>query len=96
MATVHMTEAEVARDLHAILAQVQKGDEIVIEEDHRTVAIIRSPIRKGRLLSECIALAEARPRFRTRASCRTLKKASRNATSHGILRPGSKALVPVV
>ena len=32
----------------------------VVEEDHRPVAIIRSPVNKGRLLSECIALAEAR------------------------------------
>ena len=32
----------------------------VHEQDHRPVAIIRSPLEKGRLLSECIALAEAR------------------------------------
>ena len=55
-----MTEAEVARELHAILAQVRKGAEVVVEEDHQPVAIIRSPLHKGRLLSECIALAEAR------------------------------------
>lgn len=30
MATVHMSEAEVARDLHAALARVQQGIEIVI------------------------------------------------------------------
>ncbi len=35
MATVHMSEAEVARDLHAVLAKVQQGVEIVIEQDHR-------------------------------------------------------------
>ncbi len=55
-----MTEAAVARELHAILAAVRKGVEVVIEEDHRPVAIIRAPVHKGRLLSECIALAEAR------------------------------------
>jgi len=60
MATVHMSEAEVARDLHAVLAKVQQGVEVVIEQDHRPVAVIRSPLPKGRLLSECIALAEAR------------------------------------
>ena len=32
MATVHKSEAEVARDLHAMLAQVQQGVEIVIEQ----------------------------------------------------------------
>jgi antitoxin (DNA-binding transcriptional repressor) of toxin-antitoxin stability system len=55
-----MTEAEVARELHAILAQVRKGTEVVIEEDDLPVAIIHSPVHKRRLLSECIALAEAR------------------------------------
>jgi antitoxin (DNA-binding transcriptional repressor) of toxin-antitoxin stability system len=60
MATVHMTEAEVARDLHSVLAKVRQGVEVVIEQDHQPVAVIRSPLAKGRLLSECIALAEAR------------------------------------
>jgi len=60
MAEVHMTEAEVARDLHGVLAKVQQGVEVVVEQDHRPVAVIRSPLPKGRLLSECIALAEAR------------------------------------
>lgn len=60
MAQVHMTEAELARDLHEALLKVQQGVEVVVEQDHRPVAVIRSPVPKGRLLSECIALAEAR------------------------------------
>jgi len=36
------------------------GLEVVIEQDHRPVAVIRPPLPRGRLLSECIALAEAR------------------------------------
>jgi antitoxin (DNA-binding transcriptional repressor) of toxin-antitoxin stability system len=60
MAQVHMTEAELARDLHGVLAKVQQGVEVVVEQDHRPVAVIRSPLPKGRLLSECITLAEAR------------------------------------
>jgi antitoxin (DNA-binding transcriptional repressor) of toxin-antitoxin stability system len=61
MAIVHMSEAELARDLHAVLAKVQQGVEVVIERDHRPIAVIRpsevgSP---GRKLSECIALAKA-------------------------------------
>lgn len=60
MGQVHMTEAELARDLHGVLTKVQQGIEVVIEQDHRPVAVIRSPLPKGRLLSECIALAEAR------------------------------------
>lgn len=60
MATVHMTEAELARDLHAVLDKVRQGVEVVVEQDHRPVAVIRSPLLKGPLLSGCIALAEAR------------------------------------
>ncbi|SPE34250.1 conserved hypothetical protein [Candidatus Sulfopaludibacter sp. SbA3] len=58
MAELHMTEAEVARDLHEVLAKVQQGVEVVIEQNSRPVAVIRSPLPKGRLLSECIAMAE--------------------------------------
>jgi hypothetical protein len=62
MAKLRMTEAKLARrrDIHAVLAKVQEGAEIVVEQDHHPVAVIRSPLLKGRLLSECIALAEAR------------------------------------
>ena len=60
MGTLRITEAELARDIHAVLAKVQEGVEVVVEQDHRPVAVIRAPLAKGRLLSECIALAEAR------------------------------------
>ncbi|MSV34937.1 MAG: hypothetical protein EXQ47_04980 [Bryobacterales bacterium] len=61
MATVHMSEAEVARDLHAVLAKVQQGVEVVIEQDQRPVAVLKPsiPMRPGRKLSECIAMAKA-------------------------------------
>lgn len=61
MATVHLSEAEVARDLHAVLATVRQGVEVVIEQDHRPVAVLKSSHleRPGRKLSECIALAKA-------------------------------------
>ncbi|MFN0102255.1 MAG: type II toxin-antitoxin system Phd/YefM family antitoxin [Bryobacteraceae bacterium] len=61
MTTVHMSEAEVARDLHAVLAKVRQGVEVVIEQDHRPVAVIKSRQSggPGRKLSECIALAKA-------------------------------------
>jgi len=60
MATVHMSEAELARDLHAVLAKVQQGVEIVIEQDHRPIAVLKpsSSTRPGRKLIECIALAK--------------------------------------
>lgn len=60
MGTLRITEAELARDVHAVLAKVQQGVEVVVEQDHRPVATIRTPLPKGRLLSESIALAEAR------------------------------------
>ena len=63
MATVHMSEAEVARDLHAALAQVQQGVEIVIEQDHRPVAVLRGQNRSGRPITEI--LREARERNST-------------------------------
>ena len=59
MAQVHMTEAELARDLHGVLEKVRQGTEVVIEQDHRPVAVIKTPQESGRMLSECIALAQA-------------------------------------
>ena len=58
--TVRITEAELARDVHAALEKVRSGVEIVVEEDHRPVAVIKAPQVAGRKISECIALAEAR------------------------------------
>ena len=59
MATVRITEAELARDLHAVLAKVQDGAEVIVERDHRPVAVIKMPQGPGRKISECIALAKA-------------------------------------
>ncbi len=60
MATVHMSEAEVARDLHAVLAKVQQGIEIVIEQDHRPVAVLRAQSRSGRPITEILREAKQR------------------------------------
>ena len=60
MGTLRITEAELVKDVRAILAKVQQGVEVVVEKDHRAVATIRTPLAPGRLLSESIALAEAR------------------------------------
>lgn len=56
--TVRLTEAELARDIHAVLARVREGVEIVVEQDHHPVAVIRSPLVKGRKISEVIAALE--------------------------------------
>jgi antitoxin (DNA-binding transcriptional repressor) of toxin-antitoxin stability system len=53
--TVRITEAELARDLHAVLDKVQQGSEVIVErEDHRPVAVIRSPNRSGRPIAEIL------------------------------------------
>ena len=59
--TLRISEAELARDLHAVLAKVQQGVEVIIEQDHSPIAVLKSyePARPGRKLSECIALAKA-------------------------------------
>ena len=58
--TIHMGEAEVARDLHAVLALAQQGIEIVIEQDHRPIAVIKQPPPVGRMISEILADLKAR------------------------------------
>ena len=54
-----MTDNEVAKDFAAVLEKISKGVEVVVEQDHRPVAVIRSPKRSGRPISECIAAAKA-------------------------------------
>lgn len=59
MATVRITAGELARDIHAVLTKVREGVEVIVEQDHLPVAVIRAPTRPGRRISECIALARA-------------------------------------
>lgn len=60
MGSVHISEAELARDVHGILTKVQQGIEVIVEQDQRPVAVIRAATLRGRLLSDSVALAEAR------------------------------------
>lgn len=60
MATVRITEAELAQDTHAVLAQVQEGVEVIVEQDQRPVAVIRTPHRSGRPISEIVRRAKER------------------------------------
>ncbi|MEP6716207.1 MAG: hypothetical protein ABJC09_11580 [Terriglobia bacterium] len=55
-----MTEAELARDLHAVLERVRQGAGIVVEEGYRRVALIRPVEGPGRPIDECIAITRAR------------------------------------
>jgi hypothetical protein len=51
--TLRITEAELARDVRAVLAQVEQGSEVIIEqEDHRPVTLDEN---FGRDLEQIIA-----------------------------------------
>ncbi len=56
--TLRMTEADVARDLPAVLETVRHGIEVLIERDSRPVAVIKAPPVKGRKISEIFAALE--------------------------------------
>lgn len=56
---VHVTEADLARNVRAILARVQTGTEVVIERDAQPVAVIRPAPPVRRKISECIAMLPA-------------------------------------
>lgn len=60
MGQIHMTEADVARDFAAVLEKVRQGLEVVVEQNDRTVAVIKPVQGPGRPIDECIALAKAR------------------------------------
>lgn len=53
---LHITEADLVRDVRAILQRVETGAEIVIERNAQPVAILRSAVPPRRRISECIAL----------------------------------------
>lgn len=55
-----MSAAELARDLQAVLAKVQQGVEVVIEQDNCPVAVLKSSKPAGRMISEIIADLRAR------------------------------------
>jgi antitoxin (DNA-binding transcriptional repressor) of toxin-antitoxin stability system len=59
MITVRMTEAELARDVHAVLEKVRQGMEVVIEQDSCPVAVLKAPRVKGRKIPEVIAAPKA-------------------------------------
>jgi antitoxin (DNA-binding transcriptional repressor) of toxin-antitoxin stability system len=59
-----MSEAELARDLHAVLEKVRQGAEVVVERNHQPVAVLRPAVPPRRTISESIALAEHREKER--------------------------------
>jgi antitoxin (DNA-binding transcriptional repressor) of toxin-antitoxin stability system len=59
MAVLRISEEELARDVHAVLDKVERGEEVVVERDARPVASITASPVTGRPIDECIALAKA-------------------------------------
>ena len=55
-----MSEGDVARDLHEVLAKVKQGVDVVIEQDHRPVAVRRAQQRSGRPIMEILGEAQRR------------------------------------
>jgi len=62
MATIRISEAEAIRDIAGLLARAYKGEEIIIEKDAASAAVmlrtvVEQPVRK---LSESLRLAKER------------------------------------
>lgn len=58
MATIHISEADAARDFPGLMAHVRAGTEIIIESDSHPAAILRAADPPHRSISESIALAK--------------------------------------
>jgi antitoxin (DNA-binding transcriptional repressor) of toxin-antitoxin stability system len=56
---IHISELEAAGHFAALLARLRAGEEIVIEDDSRPLAIVHPLEATRRTISESIALAEA-------------------------------------
>lgn len=56
MATFHISEADAVREFAGLMARVRAGAEIVIEDESRPVAVLRSPAPPRRTIEECIAI----------------------------------------
>jgi hypothetical protein len=65
METIHISEDEAARDFPGLMARVRAGAEVVIENPRSPDVVLRvAEEPRGRLLSESLAMAEARTKER--------------------------------
>lgn len=64
MVVLHLTEAELARDPHAVLEKVRTGAEVIVEAEHQPVAVIRPAPVPSRTLFDLVRLAEEREKAR--------------------------------
>jgi antitoxin (DNA-binding transcriptional repressor) of toxin-antitoxin stability system len=53
---LHISEADLAKDVRSVVQRVQTGAEVIIERDAQPVAVLRAPTPVHRRISECIAL----------------------------------------
>lgn len=59
MAVIHISEAEAARDLAAVLARVRAGAEVIIDDDTSPAVVLRiADERPVRRLSDSLRLAK--------------------------------------
>ena len=56
---LHISEADLAKDVRSILQRVETGAEVIVERDAQPVAVIRPAEPPRRKISECIALLDA-------------------------------------
>lgn len=66
-----MSEWEATREFNAVYARVREGVEIVIEENHRQVAMLKAAEPPRRKISECI---NAAGRFHSDYRCRLRRR----------------------
>lgn len=56
MATIHIPEAEAARNFAALMAHIRAGAEVVIQNGAFPVAVLHAPVPPRRTIEECVAL----------------------------------------
>ena len=59
MATIHIPESEAVANPRALFDRVRAGDEVLIEDGSRVIAVMRQWKPHGRTIQECIALLPA-------------------------------------
>jgi prevent-host-death family protein len=59
MEPLHISEADLAKNIGAILQRVQTGGEVIVERNAQPLAVIRPAEPVRRRISECIAMLPA-------------------------------------
>jgi antitoxin (DNA-binding transcriptional repressor) of toxin-antitoxin stability system len=55
---IHVSEKKAASEFATLLERVREGSEVIIEDDHTPVAVLRAAGPARRTISECITLAK--------------------------------------